>query len=159
MRLGIDPGITGALALLDGDEVLWVRDMPIMEKASGKGNQVNAAILADIVMDAMHEAESKEEKLTVYLERVSAMPGQGVTSMFSFGMSTGIVQGVVGAYHLPLIMPHSTKWKKRAGLIGKPKDLARTLVIHQHPEVADQMTRKKDVGRADAVLIARYGFN
>ena len=157
MRLGIDPGITGAIALLDTDDVIWVRDMPTMAKASGKGNQVNPFILADIVCDAIEEAEKRGSKLTVYLERVNAMPGQGVTSVFSFGMSTGIVQGVIGAKYLPLIQPTSMAWKKRAGLTGKEKDVSRTLAIQQHPEIAEELRRKKDVGRADAIFIAKFG--
>lgn len=157
MKIGIDPGITGALALLDDEEVLFVMDMPAMEKTHGKGQQVNAAILADNIRHCQAIAENKGCGLKAYLEQAAAMPKQGVTSMFSFGQSFGVIIGVLGALGIPQRLVRPQAWKKRAGLQGKPKDAARALVIQQHPEIAGQLTRKKDCGRADAVLIARFG--
>ena len=87
------------------------------------------------------------------------MPGQGVTSVFSFGRSLGAIEGVLSALGIPYSLVHSTRWKKAAGLTGKDKDAARAKVIREHPEIADQLTRKKDVGRADAILLAEYGLN
>ena len=149
-RLGVDPGVSGAIAYLAGPRVAWVMDMPTMEKASGKGQQVNAAALAQILRSA-------PGRPTVWLEKVSAMPGQGVTSVFSFGRSTGVVEGVTAALGLSLRLVTPQMWKKRAGLTGKAKDAARTLCVQSHPEIAGELTRKKDVGRADAILIAEFG--
>ena len=132
-------------------------DMPVMEKTHGKGQQVNAAILADNIRHCQAIAEGKSCGLKAYVEQVSAMPGNGVTAMFSFGESFGIIKGVLGTLSISTKYARPTQWKKRAGLQGKPKDAARALVIQQHPEIAGQLTRKKDCGRADAILIARFG--
>lgn len=151
MRIGIDPGISGALALLTDDlKLLEVVDMPVM--AQGKHHQVNAAELGKILERWRRKYEGN---LTAYLESVSAMPGQGVSSMFGFGVSYGIVQGVLGTLQIPVIMITPGVWKRRAGLIGKEKDMARTLAIRLYPEAS--LARKLDCGRADAILIARFG--
>jgi crossover junction endodeoxyribonuclease RuvC len=150
MIIGIDPGITGALFFYseDGKEVY---DMPIMQKSSGKGNQINPYELANL-LDQIYARESK-----VYLERVNSMPNQGVASMFSFGKSAGIIEGVLAALKIPVVMVTPNKWKKKAGLTGKDKDAARTLAIQLYPDLSDQLSRKKDIGRADAILIAHFG--
>jgi len=152
MKIGIDPGNFGAIAFLD--ENLTCRailDMPTMQLGL-KHQQVNAAALAEI-MQSFH---STEEPVTVYLEQVNAMPGQGVSSMFNFGMGYGVVQGICGALKYPLVLVRPNAWKKLANLIGKPKDAARTLAQQYYPE--QDLSLKKHVGRADAVLIARFGF-
>lgn len=149
MIIGIDPGLTGALALLDDDGAISdVIDMPISAKTNGKGNQVNASLLAQIMASL-----SRLPIDVVVIERVHAMPGQGVTSVFGFGRSLGVVEGVAASCSLPVKWVTPQKWKKQFGLIGKDKDASRTLVIEQHPYKADLFKRKKDIGRADAVLI------
>jgi len=152
ITIGIDPGQTGAIAAVRGTFVNSVTDMPTMPRLHGKGQQVDAGALTSILLAAKDGQEA-----TVLLEAVSAMPGQGVSSMFRFGESVGVVLGVCGALQLPIRWISPQTWKKRAGLSGKEKDAARTLVIQSNPEVADLMTRKKDIGRADAVCIALYG--
>jgi len=150
MIVGIDPGQTGALAFMgEGGMVESVHDMPIMARLHGKGQAVNAAELASIIL------EHKPKK--AILEAVSAMPGQGVSSTFRFGESFGVVLGVLGALQVPVKFIAPQTWKKKAGLIGKEKDAARTMAIMLHPEASDKLTRKKDCGRADAILIAKYG--
>lgn len=150
MKIGIDPGITGAVAILADDlSLVDLFDMPIMALSKGK-NQVNASGLATIL-------KVDSQPSTAYLEAVSAMPGQGVSSMFSFGTSYGIVQGVLAALSIPVVLVRPQVWKTRAGLKGKDKDMARTLAIRLYP-TAD-LSRRKDIGRADALLIARYGGN
>jgi crossover junction endodeoxyribonuclease RuvC len=148
IRIGIDPGITGAIAFLDNDDLSFIKveNMPIM--ANGKKNQVNPYALSKMM-------ESLPANTPVFLERVSAMPGQGVTSMFSFGMSFGIIQGVCAGLFLPIHLVTPQSWKKRAGLIGKDKDMARTLAQQLYPTAP--LSRKKDIGRADSILIARFG--
>ena len=151
--IGIDPGQTGAIASLNKyGQVVELADMPTMARIHGKGHQVDAAQLASI-LTSMKDGNTA----TVYLEQVSAMPGQGVSSTFHFGESVGIVLGVCGALGLPVRMVTPQKWKKKAGLIGKDKDAARTLAIQSHPDFADMLTLKKHIGRADAILIAEFG--
>lgn len=150
-RIGVDVGIGGALALLDDQfHCKEVLDMPVMA-LSGRKQQVNAAELAKILAKWRAKCDSG---LTVYLERASAMPGQGVSSMFNFGVSYGIVQGIVGALQIPMILVSPVVWKKRAGLAGAPKDKSRTLGQQLYPGV--DLHLKKHVGRADAILIARF---
>ncbi len=151
-RIGIDPGISGAIALLGpGGELEDLLDMPIM-LLTGTRHKVNAAALGKIF-----SAWLDLPGLTALLEQVSAMPGQGVSSMFGFGMSYGIVQGVLGALQIPVTFVTPVAWKKRAGIPAKSeKDYARTIAQQLYPNAS--LERKKDIGRADAILIARFGF-
>lgn len=152
MRIGIDPGITGAVAILNDElQALDVHDMPTMQLGVNH-QQVNAAALARIIE---HWGTLNTKAPTVYLEQVGAMPGQGVTSMFNFGTSYGVVMGICAALGYPFVLVRPNAWKKLAGLISKPKDAARTLAQQLYPDV--ELARKKDVGRADALLIARFG--
>ncbi len=150
ISIGIDPGLSGAFAVLQGQKVLKVEDMPIMSLGKTR-NQINAAELGKLLR---YWSQNQNGDTTVYLEQVSAMPGQGVSSMFSFGCSYGVVQGIIGALDLPMVLVRPAAWKKRAGLLGKPKDAARTLAQQLFPGQA--LGRKKDIGRADALLIARF---
>ena len=153
ITIGIDPGQTGAIASLNKyGQVVELEDMPVMARIHGKGQQVDASRLASILL-SMKDGNSA----TVHLEQVSAMPGQGVSATFHFGESVGIVLGVCGALGLPVRMVTPQRWKKKAGLIKKDKDAARTLAIQSHPDMVDMLKRKKDCGRADAILIAEFG--
>jgi crossover junction endodeoxyribonuclease RuvC len=152
MKIGIDPGNSGAIAFLNSKgECLGVVDMPTMT-LNGKKQQVNAVELARIIE---RWRNLSNEPLVAFLEAVSAMPGQGVSSMFNFGMGYGIVQGVLATQRIPFILVRPQQWKKRAGLIGAEKDKARTLAQQMYPSV--DLSRKKDIGRADSILIARFG--
>ena len=93
----------------------------------------------------------------MFIENVHARPGQGVTGMFSLGVSLGSVLGVIAALRLPYTLINPGQWKRRAGLTGKPKDASRARALQLHPELAERLSRKKDHGRAEAVLIARFG--
>ena len=150
--LGFDPGQTGAVAAFDGERIEAVLDMPTMPRLHGTGHQVDPYTLPTALLDLRHGRNA-----SAVLEAVSAMPGQGVSSTFRFGESVGVVLGVLGALQVPVRMVTPTRWKRAAGLLGRDKDAARTLAIQLHPEVADQLARKKDTGRADAVGIARFG--
>jgi crossover junction endodeoxyribonuclease RuvC len=151
-RIGIDPGVSGALALIAPDDSLSdLIDMPTM-LLTGKRQTVNAAELGKVLRGWLMGSHST----IAILEQVSAMPGQGVSSMFSFGTSYGIVQGVMAALQIPLHFVRPQAWKQRAGIPPKSeKDLARTVAQRLYP--AASLERKKDIGRADAILIARYG--
>ena len=154
MIIGIDPGITGAI-YFNTVEGKIVVDMPIMAKTSGKGNQINPYELTSLLIQPPIDRLTGIE--AAYLESVHAMPGQGVSSVFSFGKSVGIIEGVLAALNIPLVMVTPQRWKKNAKLIGKDKDAARTLAIQLYPELSDRLSRKKDIGRADAILIAEFG--
>ena len=152
MIISIDPGLTGAAAIFDSHNDLFdVFDMPISAKTSGKGNQINAVLLAKEIGDYAIHGD--------IIERVGAMPGQGVTSMFGFGRTLGVIEGILAGRNIPVEWITPQKWKKQMGLIGKDKDAARTLVIEKYPSMADTFKRKKDIGRADAVLIGLAGSN
>lgn len=147
--IGIDPGMSGAIAVLDRKGgLVAVYDMPTMPKGAGKKQQVNAAGVSAKIKSFRPAA--------VYLERVSSMPNQGVSSMFSFGESFGVVRGVTAALSMPIELITPQTWKRRFGLLGTEKDAARTKAIELYPAAA--LARKKDIGRADALLIARYGW-
>ncbi len=150
MIIGIDPGLTGAIALISDDGV-EVEDMPVSAKLNGKGKEVNAVGVSEILNRAVtfHDA-------VVYVEAVGPQPGQGVTGMFSFGRSVGVIEGVVAALSLPVMHISPQRWKKAAGLLGKDKDAARTLAVNLFPQMWEDLARKKDVGRADALCIAYF---
>ena len=158
--IGIDPGLNGAIALI-GKESANVWDMPTMPKVAGNGNQVDPYELADIIVSCIQVGATG-----VIIEKVHAMPQQGGVSNFSFGKSLGIVEGVVGAMevlleadHKHLIVRHVTpqEWKKAAGLIKKDKDASRLKALEIWPRLKRELSRKKDEGRAEALLIAKYG--
>jgi crossover junction endodeoxyribonuclease RuvC len=157
--IGIDPGQSGAIAVLSDGRVVSLHDMPCSARLHGKGQQVDAAALASIIRAVMCDEEGHVgwADVEAILESVSAMPGQGVSSMFRFGESLGIVIGVIGTLGIPFKWVTPQKWKKSAGLLGKDKDASRTLAIQRFPEVADRLARKKDAGRSDAICIAVFG--
>jgi hypothetical protein len=142
--MGIDPGISGAVAfyfpMVPGR--IAVDDVPVA------GGEINVAELARLIR--VHRPT------LAVIERVSAMPGQGVTSMFNFGRSYGDVRGVIGAMEVPLHFVTPQKWKKHFGL-SSDKEQSRLRAIRMFPAVADSFKRKKDDGRAEAALIALYG--
>ena len=120
---------------------------------TGSANRVNASALAAIIRPLIYG----DEEIKAYVELVSSMPGQGVASMFSFGHSAGVIQGVLGAFEIPVAMVTPGQWKKRAGLVGQDKDASRTLAIQMWPWWRE--LDKKGVGQAyaDAAFIALYG--
>ena len=84
------------------------------------------------------------------------MPGQGVTSMFNFGQSFGVIKGVCAALKLPIYFVRPVKWKKHFNLIKTHKDASRTKVIEIFPHISSKISRKKDSNKADSILIAKY---
>ena len=146
--LGIDPGVTGAVAVLHEGTVVSLHDIPTMALGKGSKQQINPAAFARLL-------ESCGSVKMCYLEQVNSFPGQGVASSFNFGVSYGIIQGTVAALEIPMVLIHPVKWKRQAGLIGANKDAARALAARLYPSV--DLSLKKYIGRADAILIARYG--
>jgi crossover junction endodeoxyribonuclease RuvC len=149
--LGIDPGATGAVALLDGGTLVSVYDMPL------KKVKVNGTMKKRIDSRALHEMLDQHDVDHVFLEQVTAMPGQGVSSMFAFGRATGIAEGVAAAKSKDLIEVRPQIWKKHFGLTGS-KDGSRELAMDRWPRMATYFQRKKDDGRAEAALIGLWGY-
>ena len=150
--IGIDPGLSGAIAVLDDFKIFEIYDMPIMSEGKKNKNQLNSAQLVNIIK--RHILPNKET--FVIVEQVSAMPGQGVTSMFNFGQTFGSIKGICAALGLPIFYVRPAKWKKHFELINSSKDASRTKVIEMYPSISSRLTKKKDVNKADAILIARY---
>ena len=101
----------------------------------------------------------RQDEVKVIIEHVSAMPGQGVTSMFNFGQSFGVIKGICSAMELPIFYVRPAKWKKHFNLINSEKDASRTKVIEMFPIISNKLSRKKDNNKADAILIAQYFEN
>jgi crossover junction endodeoxyribonuclease RuvC len=151
--IGLDPGLSGAIAFFDITEgTLVVSDMPVMELIRGgkKKNELSASGIAQILKPR------NDETCRVLLERVGAMPGQGVSSMFAFGRSVGILEGVLAAYSMEVTIVTPQAWQKATGVRGG-KDGARLRATQLFPAYAHLFARKKDDGRADAALMAWYG--
>ena len=151
---GIDPGVSGAISILKNKKVIEVFDMPTMIDGKKNKRQVNGSQVANIIRERI----SPDQEIVVVVEQVNAMPGQGVTSMFNFGQSFGVIKGVCSALNLPIYFVRPTKWKKHFNLIKTNKDASRTKVIEVYPEISSKLSKKKDSNKADAILIARY-FN
>ena len=150
--IGIDPGLSGAIAVLDDLKVFDMFDMPVMSEGKKNKNQLNSAQLVNIIKKHI----IPNGQTFVIVEQVSAMPGQGVTSMFNFGQTFGSIKGICAALNLPIFYVRPAKWKKHFELINASKDASRTKVIEMYPSISGRLTRKKDVNKADAILIARY---
>ena len=150
--IGIDPGVSGGIAILDDLKIYDIFDMPIMSEGKKNKNQLNSAQLVNI----LNKHVLKKENTFVIVEQVSAMPGQGVTSMFNFGQTFGSIKGICAALGLPIFYVRPAKWKKHFELINSSKDASRTKVIEMYPSISSRLTKKKDVNKADAILIARY---
>ena len=150
--IGIDPGLSGAIAILEDNKVLQIFDMPVMAEGKKDKRQLNSAQLVNIIKENTQESEEK----AVVVEQVNAMPGQGVTSMFNFGQTFGAIKGICAALNLPIFFVRPTKWKKHFELINSSKDSSRTKAIEMYPSLSNQLSKKKDVNKSDAILIARY---
>lgn len=155
LTIGIDPGASGAVAFLRDGELSAAFDMPTVPRRTG-GEQVEPALLAQLIRAA--RGLDPGAHVVAVVEQVGAMPGQGVSSMFRFGDAFGVVRGVLGALGIPLVLAPPAQWKKALQLAGAEKDLARTRAIETWPVHAELFRRKKDVGRADAALIALWGW-
>ena len=149
--IGIDPGLSGAIAILS-PESLKIFDMPTMTvERNGKAKrQVSASELAEMLY--LYSGRDCH----VYCERVSAMAGQGVTSVFSFGRSFGMIEGILAAFKMPVTFVPPATWVKAVGR-GQGKDASRARAMELFPSDQDQFKRVKDDGRADAALIAYWG--
>ena len=152
--IGIDPGISGSICFLDNGKILDVIEMPIMTDGKKNKKQVNGSQVYNEVIKRIKQFEKNQ--IRVVIEHVSAMPGQGVTSMFNFGQSFGILKGICTAMQLPMYFVRPAKWKKYFNLLNSEKDASRTRAIEIFPYFSSQLSRKKDSNKADAILIAIF---
>lgn len=147
--IGVDPGISGAIARYNSSEasaatqlIIW--DMPILEV--NKKKTISPYLVANIL---------KEAAAPVYIEKVAAMPNQGVTSMFNFGKGFGVILGAAAGLGLQTTQVTPQQWMK-ALKCQRGKDANRQRACELFPQYADMFARKKDDGRADAALLAYY---
>ena len=152
--IGIDPGISGSICFLDNGKILDVIEMPTMTDGKKNKKQVNGSQVYNEVTKRINQFEKNQ--IRVVIEHVSAMPGQGVTSMFNFGQSFGILKGICTAMQLPMYFVRPAKWKKYFNLLNSEKDASRTRAIEIFPYFSSQLSRKKDSNKADAILIASF---
>ncbi len=150
--IGIDPGLSGAIAVLENNKVLNIFDIPVMSEGKKNKRQLNSAHLVNLIKENIN----KEDEVVVVVEQVNAMPGQGVTSMFNFGQTFGALKGICAALELPIFFVRPSKWKKYFELINSSKDASRTKAIEMYPKLSSQLSKKKDVNKSDAILIARF---
>ena len=152
--IGIDPGISGSICFLEDGIIKDVLEMPTMAEGKKNKKQVNGSQIFNEISLRIKTYEKKNIK--VVIEQVSAMPGQGVTSMFNFGQSFGILKGICSAMQLPIYFVRPAKWKKYFNLINSEKDASRTRAIEIFPYFSSNLSKKKDSNKADAILIASY---
>ena len=152
--IGIDPGISGSICFLEDGIIKDVLEMPTMTEGKKNKKQVNGSQIFNEISFRIKTYEKKNIK--VVIEQVSAMPGEGVTSMFNFGQSFGILKGICSAMQLPIYFVRPTKWKKYFNLINSEKDASRTRAIEIFPYFSSNLSKKKDSNKADAILIASY---
>ncbi len=153
--IGIDPGLSGSICFFENGKILEVLEMPTMIEGKKSKRQVNGA---QIYNEILKRIDGSEKETRVIIEQVSAMPGQGVTSMFNFGQSYGILKGICSAMQLPMFFVRPAKWKKYFNLINSQKDASRTRAIEIFPYFSSQLSKKKDSNKADAILIASFYY-
>ena len=145
--IGIDPGLSGAIAILENNKVLGIFDMPVMAEGKKNKRQLNSSQLANIIK----ENTKNVEETVVIVEQVNAMPGQGVTSMFNFGQTFGAIKGVCATLELPIFFVRPSKWKKHFELINSSKDASRTKVIEMYQTLSKHLSKKKNENKSDAI--------
>ena len=158
--LGIDPGATGAVSVFDGQH--WdVYDAPVLEAKRGRryiSPELTSCLLREEIGDRIGLNRISGRLTHAYIERQQAMPGQGVSSTFQLGRNFGIWQGVLAGLGIPTTIVSPRVWKKALKVTGdNQKEAARARALQLMPYLANELARKKDHGRADALLIGEYG--
>ena len=154
--IGIDPGISGSICFFQDGKIIDVVEMPTMTEGKKNKKQVNGSQIFNEISKRIKNKDKKDVR--VIIEQVSAMPGQGVTSMFNFGQSFGILKGICSAMQLPMYFVRPAKWKKYFNLIKSEKDASRTRAIEIFPYFSSELSRKKDSNKADAILISSFYY-
>tara|TARA_B100000700_G_C14874616_1_gene775052 strand:+ start:527 stop:1024 length:498 start_codon:yes stop_codon:yes gene_type:complete len=154
--IGIDPGISGSICFFQDGKIIDIIEMPNMAEGKKNKKQVNGSQIYNEISSRIKKINREDVK--VVIEQVSAMPGQGVTSMFNFGQSFGVLKGICSAMQLSVYFVRPAKWKKHFNLINSEKDASRTKAIEIFPYISSQLSRKKDANKADAILLASFFF-
>ena len=154
--IGIDTGISGSICFFEDGKIIDIIEMPSMAEGKKNKKQVNGSQIYNEINSRIKKLNKQEIK--VVIEQVSAMPGQGVTSMFNFGQSFGVLKGICSAMELPMYFIRPAKWKKYFNLINSEKDASRTKAIQIFPYISSQLSKKKDSNKADAILLASFFF-
>ena len=154
--IGIDPGISGSICFFEDGKVTDIVEMPNMADGKKNKRQVNGAQIYNEISSRIKNFN--KEDIKVVIEQVSAMPGQGVTSMFNFGQSFGVLKGICSAMQLSTYFIRPAKWKKYFNLINSEKDASRTKAIQIFPYISSDLSKKKDANKADAILLASFFF-
>ena len=154
--IGIDPGISGSICFFHDGVIQDVIEMPTMLEGKKNKRQVNGSQIFNEISERINRIDKKNIK--VVIEQVSAMPKQGVTSMFNFGQSFGVLKGICSAMQLSMHFVRPAKWKKYFNLINSEKDASRTKAIEIFPYISSKLSKKKDANKADAILIASFFF-
>ena len=154
--IGIDPGISGSICFFEDGKIIDVIEMPTMTEGKKNKKQVNGSQIYNEFLKRINKFQ--RDDIRVIVEQVSAMPGQGVTSMFNFGQSFGILKGICSAMQLPIYFVRPAKWKKYFNLINSEKDASRTRAIEIFPYFSSQLSKKQDANKADAILIASFYY-
>ena len=154
--IGIDPGISGSICFLKDGKIIDVVEMPTMTEGKKNKRQVNGSQIYNEIIKRINKYDTQDVR--VVIEQVSAMPGQGVTSMFNFGQSFGILKGICSAMQLSMYFVRPAKWKKYFNLINAEKDASRARAIEIFPYFSSQLSKKKDSNKADAILIASFYY-
>lgn len=156
--VGIDPGLNGALAVINparNEVQVWDTPTTTLTKPSGTKREYNEALLQTMFAGLRSRVVSPQQ-VHVALEYVHAMPGQGVRSMFSMGLGLGLWRGCIAIAGFPVTHVTPQQWKKSFGLIGADKNASRAKAMQLFPQVAPLLARVKDDGRADALLLAEF---
>ena len=154
--IGIDPGISGSICFFEDGKIIDIVEMPTMAEGKKNKRQVNGSQIYNEISKRAKNYD--KQNIRVVIEQVSAMPGQGVTSMFNFGQSYGILKGICSAMQLPMYFVRPAKWKKYFNLLNSEKDASRTKAIEIFPYFSSQLSKKKDSNKADAILIASFYY-
>lgn len=153
MTLGIDPGLSGAIAILERDRLIQVFDMPTVRiEVNGKAKR---RISPEMLVSEL--GMYRDSLRFACVEKVNAMPGQGVSSMFAFGEAFGIIKGVMAGLGVPCFLAPPAQWRRGVGL-KQGKDASRALAAQIWPAQAGEFSRVKDDGRAEAALIGLWGY-
>lgn len=154
LSIGIDPGVTGAVAAVADGVFAGVWDMPTIALTSGRC--IDVPELARLLRKL--RAEHAGAALSVWIERAWGRPGEGARNGFALGRGYGRLLGACEALGLPIQHADPQQWKRRAGLLGEPKDASREMAAFRFPNAESLLKRKKDHGRAEALLIADHGY-
>lgn len=152
VTIGVDPGLSGALAVLADGDPADIVDMPT--RTVGEWREIDAISLTALLRG--YRGRYVGADFSACLEKVGARPGDGGTSLFRFGEGAGAIRGVLESLGIRYSRAIPAVWKRRFGLLGTEKDAARELAIRRFPSVAHLLQRKKDQGRADALLLALF---